>query len=120
MDGFDVLAVASMSEGDREKAMGQVFEQLMPLSEEQQVSKFHELIGEMAEKASDEQYANLCSTNLKLASALPAPDLKKFLAVRMKAAARLPKNLSERDMKLLQASLAKCSPAIQEKISQNM
>lgn len=120
MEELDVLAVGSMAAPEREATMGKVFEQVMAMPEHEQIAVFKDLIGTMAEKATDTQYLNLCSTNLKLAANLPDTVLKPFLAMRMKSAAELPKNLAERDMKLLQEALSHSDPAVRNKIASNM
>lgn len=119
MEELDVLAVGSMAAPEREATMGKVFEQVMAMPEHEQIAVFKDLIGKMA-KATDSQYLNLCSTNLKLAANLPDTALKPFLAMRMKSAAELPKNLAERDMKLLQEALSHSDPTVRNKIASNM
>jgi hypothetical protein len=120
MDGIDIVAIGSMEAPERAAAMSKIFEQFMSMSEPEQISAFKTIIGGMAEKATDSQYRNLCLTNLQIAAGLPVTVLKSFLATRMKASSELPKNLSERDIKLMQEALGQSDPAVQEKITQNM
>lgn len=120
MDEIDVIAIGSMPAHEREVAMGKMFEKLMEMPESEQMSAFEALIGQMAEKGTDEQYRNLCLTNLKLAAGLPDSALKPFLMMRMKAASHLSPPLAQRDMKMLQEALEQSDPAIKEKIAQNM
>ncbi len=117
---IDVVAIASMPEEDREATMGQLFHQLLPLDPAQQQDSLEHLIRAMGEHANDQQYLDLCATNLKLASMLPDADLARFLSVRLNAAAALPPNLAERDMNLMQQALKQSDASIQKKISLNM
>jgi hypothetical protein len=100
--------------------MGQMFQQLLPLSAEQQKEALGDLLRQMGEKASDQQYLDLCATNLKLAAMLPDATLKQFLAVRMQAVSELPPALAERDRTLLRQALDQADHAIGEKITRNM
>ena len=102
MEGMDVVAIGSMSIHEREVALGKMFEQLMAMPESKQITAFETLIGEMAKKATHEQYRNLCLTNLKLAAGLPDSALKRFLMMRMQSAVRWAPHLAERTMQLLQ------------------
>ena len=74
----------------------------------------------MAEKANDEEYINLCKTNIKLASTLPDNILKAFLKIRLQASAELPKNIHDKDMNMINRALALVEPSIREKILKNM
>ncbi len=120
MPEMNVLAVASMAPDEREAKMGELFQQLLPLPEPDQLSALQALIKEMAEKATDEQYKNLCFTNLKLAAGLPDEILKKFLVVRLEAGRTLPQPLAERDHMLMQESLGEVDAGIRNKIMDNM
>ncbi len=120
MNQFDTVAMANMSDEKRAETMGQLFQQLGPLSAEQQVEALRPLIRDMAERANDDEYFKLCQTNLILAAALPDAQLKPFLANRMKASASLPDPLAKRDMKHVQEALVKVDPSVQEKITRNM
>ncbi|MCL4352781.1 MAG: dehydrogenase [Firmicutes bacterium] len=117
---IDVLTIAALPEEDREATMGQMFQQLLPLNVEQQKNALGDLLRQMGEKASDQQYLDLCATNLKLAAMLPDKTLHQFLAVRMQAAAELPSELAERDGTLLRQALEHADHGIREKITRNM
>ncbi|MFP3165306.1 MAG: dehydrogenase [Acidianus sp.] len=100
--------------------MSKLFQQLLQMKDEDKINTLKGLIREMAEKATDEEYLNLCKTNLKLASTLPDDVLKAFIQLRMQASSQLPKDLHDRDMKLLTKALGEVDTQIREKISRNM
>ena len=120
MESIDILRVADLPDDAREVAMGKLFEELLLLSEQSQSEVLRPLIQEMAEKAPDAQYHNLCLTNLKLAANLPDDRLSTFLGVRLGAGHALPSNLAERDKKLIAESLAQIDQETREKIMRNM
>ncbi|HBQ93913.1 MAG: dehydrogenase [Firmicutes bacterium] len=120
MAEMNVLAIASLDAVEREAKMGELFQQLLPLPESEQLSALQALIREMGEKATDDQYRNLCFTNLKLAANLPDEALKNFLRVRLEAGRTLPPQLAERDQKLMKMSLGEVDEQIRAKISKNM
>ena len=120
MAEMNAVAIASMAPAEREAKMGELFQQLLPLPQSEQLSTLQALIKQMAENATDEQYQNLCFTNLKLAAGLPDEALKKFLVVRLEAGKTLHQGLAERDQKLMQISLGEVDAPIRDKIMRNM
>ncbi|RIV21956.1 dehydrogenase [Alicyclobacillaceae bacterium I2511] len=119
MEFPDMIGLAQLSDEQRQQQLSTLFQQLMPLPASEQVSLMKALIQQMAEKATDVQYLNVCKTNLQIAAQLPDSDLKGFLAIRAQAASQLTPNLADRDKKLLQEALGKADPTIQEKIMKN-
>ncbi|AEB95174.1 hypothetical protein [Metallosphaera cuprina] len=117
---IDVVQIARLSERERESTMRSLFQQLLALNDDQKLSTLKGLVKEMGEKANDEEYINLCKTNMKLASTLSDDMLKVFLKIRLQASAELPKNIHDRDMNMINRALALVEPSIREKIQRNM
>jgi hypothetical protein len=117
MEKIDILKIASLNDSDREKTMQELFKTMLSMSDVEKTAVLKELVKEMAEKASDSQYLNLCITNLKLASSLDDETLKAFLKLRMSVSSSLPKDLAERDMKFIKEGLGKADENTRAKIS---
>ncbi|MCY0880533.1 MAG: dehydrogenase, partial [Firmicutes bacterium] len=100
--------------------MEALFDQLWPLPESAQVETFRSLIEVMAQKATDQQYIQLCETNQSLAAALPSQELRRFLDARAKATAMLPKALVDRDAQLMKKALTQAPASVQKILMQAM
>ena len=117
MEKIDILKIASLNDSEREKTMQELFKTMLSMSDAEKTAVLKELVKEMAEKASDSQYLNLCITNLKLASSLDDETLKAFLKLRMSVSSSLTKDLAERDMKFIKEGLGKADENTRAKIS---
>jgi hypothetical protein len=112
--------VSRLNDKEREEVMSKLFSQLMSMDERQKVEAMREMIKYMAEKATDEEYLNLCRTNIKLASGLQDNVLSSFLKVRMQAVSQLPKELRDRDQRLLATALQSLDEKTREKMMKAM
>ncbi|MCI2415190.1 MAG: dehydrogenase [Candidatus Aramenus sp.] len=116
----DLIQVSRLNDKEREEVMSKLFSQLMSMDERQKVEAMREMIKYMAEKATDEEYLNLCRTNIKLASGLQDNVLSSFLKVRMQAVSQLPKELRDRDQRLLATALQSLDEKTREKMMKAM
>lgn len=116
MESIDVVAIARLDADERARKMGELFEGLLKMPEEEQKQALSALIRDMAERGSDEAYLALCQTNLALAASLPDTVFHDFLALRMKVSAELPGNLAARDASMLKEAVTLMPKAVQEKI----
>ncbi|EZQ11262.1 MULTISPECIES: hypothetical protein [Acidianus] len=117
----DIVQISKLPEKERENAMEKLFEGLMKMNDDKaKLDALKSLIKEMVEKATDDEYINLCLTNLKIASKLPDEQLKPFIQLRLRASQELPANLSKRDNDMMQKALKMLDPKTAEKISRNM
>lgn len=103
---FDVRQVVNMSPDEREKFMTQVFNQLMGMSREQVISTLVEFIKQLAAVATDEQYKEVCKTNVGIIGKLPEDVAKQVVQMRLEAQSRLPPGLKERDQRLLMQAIS--------------
>lgn len=117
MEKIDILKIASQNPQEMEKSMESVFQTLLTLSDEEKFNNLKELITQMAEKGSDNEYLQLCKVNLKLASNLDNETLKAFLQLRLSVSSSLPKSLGERDMKFLNQALSSIDDQVRQKIT---
>lgn len=106
MSSIDVRQVIKMSPSEREKFMSQVFSQLMGLSREQVVSALVDFIKQLSSAATDEQYKEVCKTNVGIIAQLPEAAAKAVVQMRLEAQSRLPPGLRERDQRLLNQAIA--------------
>ncbi len=116
----DLIQVARLNEKEREEAMSKLFSQLMAMDDRQKLEALRQLIRFMAEKATDEEYLNLCKTNVKIASSLPDNVLSAFLKLRMEAVSGLPKELQGRDQRLLSLALQGLDERSRQKVMMAM
>ncbi len=115
----DILTIAKMSPEKRKEAMQKLFAQMFKEDDAAKVKMIKGLITEM-NKADDETYIGLCTTNMGIASELSDAQLKGFVALRMKANSELPPELQKRDMKMIQATMQKMPQSVVQKISKFM
>ena len=102
----DIITIAKMSPEKRKEAMQKLFAQMFKEDDAAKVKMIKGLITEI-NKADDETYIGLCTTNMGIASELSDDQLKGFVALRMKANSELPPELQKRDMKMMQATMQK-------------
>ncbi len=108
--------IAKMDEEKRKEEMSKVFEKLFKDKEEKQIKTLKEMVTDM-KKATDDEYLNLCLTNMGIAATLPEDQLKGFITVRMKANSELPDELKTRDMKMLNEAMAKAPEDVKAKLA---
>lgn len=116
----DIVQISKLNEKEREKTMSSLFSELLKMPDKQKLEILKNLLKEMGDRASDEEYINLCKTNIKIASSLPEDTLSAFLKLRMQAVSELPKNYQDRDQKLMMNALNTFSDDIKNKIMNAM
>ncbi|AWR93572.1 dehydrogenase [Acidianus brierleyi] len=116
----DIVQISKLNEKEREKTMSSLFSELLKMPDKQKLEILKNLLKEMGDRASDEEYINLCKTNIKVASSLPEDTLSAFLKLRMQAVSELPKNYQDRDQKLMMNALNTFSDDIKNKIMNAM
>ncbi len=112
----DIVQISRLSDKEREQVISNLFSELLKMPDNQKIEALKALLKEMGDKASDEEYINLCKTNIKVASSLPESTLSAFLKARMQAISQLPKNYQVRDQKLLMAALNTFDESTKNKI----
>lgn len=98
---LDVKQLVRMSPEERERLMSQVFSQLMTMSREQVVSTLVEFLKQLSAAANDDQYKEVCKTNVGIIARLPDATAKQVIQMRLEAQSRLPPDLRERDQRVL-------------------
>jgi len=117
---LDIVQISKLNDKEREKTMSSLFSELLKMPDKQKLEILKNLLKEMGDRASDEEYINLCKTNIKIASSLPEDTLSAFLKLRMQAVSELPKNYQDRDQKLMMNALNTFSDDIKNKIMNAM
>ena len=112
----NVVKIAKMDEEKRKEEMSKVFGKILKEKEEKQLKALEEMIKDMKE-ATDNEYIDLCLTNLGISASLPDDQLKAFVAIRMKANSELPDDIKSRDMKMLSTALGKAPENVKTRIS---
>ncbi len=115
----NAVKIAKMDEEKRKEEMSKLIGKLLKDKEEKQLKTLVEMITDMKE-ATDEEYINLCLTNMGIASTLNDTQLKGFMALRMKANSELPGDIKSRDMKMINDAMGKVPENTRNKLSAAM
>ncbi|MEM0140188.1 MAG: hypothetical protein QXZ44_06215 [Ferroplasma sp.] len=113
---IDIVAISKMEPEKRKMEMQKVLTGMFTLSDSEKIKDMKAMIIAM-ENATDEEYSELCLTNIGIASTLPDAQLKAFFELRMKVNSELPSDARERDMKMIRMALQKEPSDISKKIS---
>ena len=102
----DVRQLLSMDPASRERFLRGLFGQLLGMSREQVVGALVEFLKALSAAATDEQYKDVCKTNVGIIAGLPADVARQVVQMRLEAQSRLPPDLRERDQRLLNQAIA--------------
>ncbi len=103
---LDVRQLISMDPSSRERFMRGVFGQLMGMSRDQVINALVAFISQLSSVANDEQYKEVCKTNVSIIASLPPETARQVVQMRLEAQSRLSPGLRERDQRLLNQAIA--------------
>ena len=103
---MDVRQLLSMDPASRERFLRGLFDQLLRMDREQVVGALVEFLKALSAAATDEQYKDVCKTNVGIIAGLPADVARQVVQARLEAQSRLPPGLRERDQRLLNQAIA--------------
>lgn len=103
---FDVRQLLNMDPATRESFMRNVFGQLLGMQREQVVAALADFLKALSSAATDEQYKEVCKTNVGIIAGLPTDVARQVVQMRLEAQSRLPPGLRERDQRLLNQAIA--------------
>ncbi len=98
---LDVKSLLKLPENKKEETLKNVFSSLLGLQQEQVVNALTDFIKEVQKYANDDQYKEICKTNLKIISSLPENVAKQVVMMRLQAQNNLPESMKNRDKKVL-------------------
>ncbi|BAB67342.1 MULTISPECIES: hypothetical protein [Sulfurisphaera] len=117
---FNPIEVAKLPYTKRNEILNSTLQFLLSLDENTIVKTLTDVLTVLASKATDEEYKNWCDSMLRLVSMYDDKVIKAIVTLRMKAVSNLPKNLAERDSKILNEVLSNLDPSVKEKIIRNI
>ncbi|AWR93277.1 hypothetical protein [Acidianus brierleyi] len=117
---LDPVQIAKMPFTERNDAIMHAFNLLLNLDDKSKLEAFKGLLTALGTKAKDEEYINWCDSTLRVLSMYPDDVIKAVLSLRMKAVSELPKELQEKDQKMVTQVLNGLDPSIKEKILKEM
>lgn len=117
---FNPIEVAKLPYTKRNEILNSTLQFLLSLDENTIVKTLTDVLTVLASKATDEEYKNWCDSMLRLVSMYDDKVIKAIVTLRMKAISNLPKNLVERDSKILNEVLSNLDPSVKEKIIRNI
>jgi hypothetical protein len=120
MSKVDIVAISRLTPAHRHVQMKQLFEGLAHEPDAEQISVLRALIEIMAQKATHDEYINLCFTNFDLLADQSDIEVRHFLFLRAEAVAGLPAKMQKRDTALLHEALDQLDKPNQDKISRNL
>ncbi|MCY0881476.1 MAG: hypothetical protein OWS74_05720 [Firmicutes bacterium] len=120
MAKVDIVAISRLPPAQRRIQMAQLFSALAAESDVEQISVLRALIEMMAEKATHEEYLNLCFTDFDWLVDRSDSEVRHFLHLRTEAAAGLPEKWHKRDTALMHEALDQLDKPNQEKILKNL
>ncbi|WP_157463205.1 transcriptional regulator [Caldisphaera lagunensis] len=98
---LDIKSLLSLPENKREETLKSIFSSLLGLQQDQVVNALTDFLKGLQTYANDNQYKEVCKTNLKIISSLPDNVAKQVIAMRLQAQNNLPENMKNRDKKVL-------------------
>ncbi len=120
MSKIDIVGISRMTPAHRHVQMKQLFETVMHEPDAEQINVLRGLVEMMAEKASHDEFINLCFTNLDLLAERSDIEVRHFLELRAKAVSALPLKLKKRDRALFNEALDQLDQPNRDKIRQNL
>ncbi|BFH72646.1 hypothetical protein SJAV_05900 [Sulfurisphaera javensis] len=117
---FNPLDIARLPYTKRNEILNQTLQFLLTLDEQTIVKTLTDVLTVLASKATDEEYKNWCDSMLRLVSMYDDNVIKAVILLRTKAVSNLPKNLAERDSKILNEVVSSLDSSVKEKILKNM
>ncbi len=102
----DVRRLLSMDPSSREAFLKGLFSQLLGMSHEQVVAALVDFLKALSLAATDEQYKEVCKTNVGIIAGLPTDVAKQVVRIRLEAQQRLPPGTRERDQRILNQAIA--------------
>jgi hypothetical protein len=115
----DIVAIAQMDSEKRKETMQKLFGEMLKEDDSKKIAMMKDLITAM-NKTDDATYTGLCLTNLEIASQFGDDELKAFVALRMRTNSELPQEIKTRDMKMIQAAMAKVPSSVSQRVSKFM
>jgi len=117
---LDPIQIARLPYTQRNDVLSKIFQMLLTLDENTVVKTLTDVLNVLASKATDEEYKNWCESGGRIISMYDDNVIKAILKLRAKAVSNLPKNLAERDAKIMNEVLQSLDPSVREKIMKNM
>lgn len=118
--GFNPIEVARLPYTKRNEILNSTLQYLLSLDQNTVVKTITDVLNILASKASDEEYKNWCESMLRLLSMYDDSVIKAVISLRMKAVSNLPKNLADRDAKIVNEVINSFDPSVKEKIMRNL
>ncbi len=115
----NIVKIAKMDDEKRKKEMTGILMDLLKEKSEKTQKELEKLITEM-KNVTDDEYLNLCLTNMLIANTLDDENVKNFLALRLKANSEMPDNIKSRDMKMIESAMAKSPENVRARLSSLM
>jgi uncharacterized protein YecA (UPF0149 family) len=117
---LDPIQIARLQYTSRASVINQLLQQLLALDPATAENALKSILTALASKATDEEYKNWCEVTIRLLSMYDDSVVRNVLALRMKVASTLPKNLAERDQKIVMEVLNSLDESVKEKILKNL
>jgi len=116
---YDVLKIAKMDAEKRKSEMMGFFNLIEKENDENRLITMVSMIKKM-KNAADEEYLNLCLTNMDIVSTFGDSDMKDFMALRMKANSELPDDMKSRDMKMINDAMKTATDRVRTRLTNAM
>jgi len=116
----DPIQIARLPYTQRNETLSKILQFLLTLDENTIVKTLTDVLNVLASKATDEEYKNWCDSMLRLVSMYNDNVVKAVIQLRAKAVSNLPKNLAERDGKIIDEVIKNLDPSVREKLMKNM
>ncbi|MCI2415145.1 MAG: hypothetical protein MPF33_07900 [Candidatus Aramenus sp.] len=120
MLSLDPIQIAKMPYTQRNDTIMKVLNTLFTLDDNQKLEAVKGLLTALGAKASDEDYANWCDSMMRVLSMYPDEVVKAVLSLRAKAVQSLPKEVQERDAKVVGQVINSLDASVREKLARNM
>lgn len=102
---MNIVEIARMPENERKSEMMDLFKNLMSKNDAEMLSSMKDLITEMCRDANENEYINLCLTNMSIVLSMDDRSLKSFIKIRMKANSELNDSYKSRDMEMIEKAM---------------
>ncbi|BDC18500.1 hypothetical protein [Acidianus sp. HS-5] len=113
------VQVAKLPYTDRLDNIQKIIQALLSMDEKTAEGAVKELLTALS-KASDEDYKNWCEGTMRVISMFDDSIVKSVLSLRMKVVSEMPKEVQQRDSKMVMEVLNSLDETVKEKIMKDM